>query len=336
MKRAEPITASLVYGQAVQQTGLTHGNSPSRWPSDPRCFKRIRPGSGAIEVEVMDYAKEAQNLRPLLILSPIDFPFPPSIDFCETMKQNGYRVVYIRRLGFGGTPELPRELLTAANIKNGAAMMAEVAVIMRVIATMNLENVVLLGISSANSICYRLCQTCPEISFTVFSHPIFNQDNFRTVRPSWIQPLARQIILTKQGFRLAARGLRFKIKRNPIAFYDEFYSKSSADLKYRQDNNGDFLSASQFVVQITAETLFYEVFHTLTEDSFLRDRLFLNIPSVALIGSETTPEWIENAISEADRLGVSIVNAPVGGILTAYTSPDQLIRVINSHLPETK
>jgi len=300
--------------------------------TDPRRFEKVSPGSGAIKLEVMDYVKDAKELRPLLILSPIEFPFPPSVEFCETMKQNGYRVIFIRRLGFGETPGLPHQLLTETNVKNGAAMMAEVAVIMRVIASMGLDDVVLLGISSANSICYRLCQTCPKIKLSVFSHPIFNQDTIETLRPVWIQPIARQILLTKQGFRLAARGLRFKIRRNAISFYDDFYAKSSADLKYRQDNEEDFVAAAKFVAEIAAETLYYEVFHTMAQDAFLRDGLFLNVPSVVLAGRETTPEWLANSESEANRLKVPFVKAPKGGIFTAYAAPEALVEVINTHL----
>lgn len=299
-------------------------------PRDNRTFDRVIPGSGAIEVEVMDYVKGADDLRPLLILSPIDFPYPPSVEFCETMKQNGYRVIYIRRLGFGETPALPRVLLTESNIKIGAAMMAEVAVLMRVIAALNLESIVLLGVSSANSICYRLSKTCPNIDFTIFSHPIFNQDTLAAVSPSWIQPIARQIILTKLGFKIAARGLRFKIERNSIAFYDEFYSKSSTDLEYLRENEADFIAASELVAGISAEALFYEVFHTLAKDPFLRDGLFLNTPSVALIGSETKADWIASAELEASRLGVPVVRAPRGGILTAYALPDHLLQVIEA------
>jgi len=283
----------------------------------------------------MDYVKDAKDLRPLLILSPIDFPFPPSVEFCETMKQNGFRVIFIRRLGFGSSPALPHQLLTEANIKSGAAMMAEIAVIMRVISVMDLDNVALLGISSANPICYRLCLMCPNISFTVFSHPIFNQDTFKAVRPKWIQPIARQIVLTKHGFKMAARGLRFKIKRNAIAFYDEFYAKSSADLQYRSDNEADFIAAAKFVEKIAPEILYYEVFHTLAQDSFLRDGLFLKVPSVVLAGRETTAKWLSSAESESRRLDVPFVTAPRGGILAAYVSPETLLRVIKTRAAST-
>lgn len=331
MKLGQPILGGALSAQPDSNAVAVESATPMPRPTGPRSFDRVKPVSGAIELEVMDYTKGAYGLRPLLILSQIDFPFPPSIEFCETMKQNGYRVIFIRRLGFGGTPELPRALLAQPNIKNGAAMMAEVALLMRVIETMKLENIVLLGVSSANSICYRLSLACPKIRFSVFSHPIFNQDTFRAVSPAWLQPLARQIILTEQGFKLAARGLRFRIKRNAIGFYGEFYSKSSADLKYLRENEEDFLDAAQFVARISADTLFYEVFHTLAVDPFLRDGLFLNVPCACLVGRETTADWIASAESEADRLNVPIVQAPKGGILSAYACPDQLLQAIKSH-----
>ena len=304
---------------------------PAPEPYDSRAFIKLRPATRAIELEVMDYAPTHKDLQPLLILSPIDFPFPPSVEFCEFMKQIGYRVVYIRRLGFGGTPGLPGVLLTAPNIKAGAATMAEVTVIMRVIDAMKLENIVLLGISSANSICYRLCQACSKIQFTVFSHPIFNQDTFDAISPTWLQPLARQIFLTKRGFKLAAQGLRFKIKRNPLGFFDQFYSKSPSDLKYRRDHEEDFVAAAKCVEKVSEETFFYEVFQTMREDSFLQDGLFRNVPCVAIFGSETTEEWLSAGKSEADRLGVPYEIFSPGGILTAYTSPNQIVKAIKAH-----
>lgn len=280
----------------------------------------------------MDYGKNDPNLRPLLILSPIDFPFPPSVDFCEFMKRNGFRVIFIRRPGFGRTPALPAQHLTEASIKSGAAMMAEVAAIMRIIAMMNLDDIVLLGISSANSICYRLCQFHPKFALTVFSHPIFNQDTFATVRPVWLQPLARQTVLSKAGCKLVAKGLRFRMRRDAIAFYDQFYSKSSADLKYRADHEDDFLEAAKSVENITDQTLFYEVFHTMVEDPFLRDGLFKDVPSVVLAGNETTETWLANAEAESIRLGVPFEKASRGGILTAYSFPKTLLRLINERL----
>lgn len=295
---------------------------------DPRIFEKIKPGSGAVEIDIMDYERGAENLRPLLIMSPIDFPFPPSVEFCELMKRHGFRVIFIRRLGFGSTPALPRQLLTESNIKLGAAMMTEVAVIARVIDEMNLEDVTLLGIGSANSICYRLSQISPRISFSVFSQPIFNQDTFETLRPTWVQPIARQIILSQGGFKLAAKGLRFKVKRNALAFYDELYSKSSADLKYRTDNEEDFVAAGKFVLNIAAETLYYEMIHTLAADAFLKDGRFSDVHASVLVGSETTAEWRAGVKSEAERLGLPIKIAPRGGILCAYAAPDTLLELI--------
>lgn len=298
---------------------------------DPRTFELVTLGSSSIEIEVMDYVEGAANLQPLIILSPIDFPFPPSVTFCEIMKQNGFRVVYIRRPGFGGTPALPGELLTEANIKNGAALMAEAALLLRVITQLKLRDSVLLGISSANAICYRLCLMHPDISLTVFSHPIFNQETIEAIRPQWVQPMARQIIFTKRGMKLAASGLRYYIKRDPLSFYNQFYSKSSTDLKYRRENEEDFLAAAKFVNKITAETMFYEVVQTLTNDTFLRDELFRGTKALVMAGSETTQRWLRNAESEAKRLSVPFVQEAKGGILAAYSSPEALIRVIEEH-----
>lgn len=298
-----------------------------------RAFKAVRLGVGSIEIEIMEYCEGDACLQPLIILSPIEFPCPPSVAFCECMKQNGFRVVYVRRFGTGATPNLPLQLLTTENIREGAAVTTEAALISRVISELRLQNCILLGMSSSNPICYRLCLMHPDICLTVFSHPIFNQDTFGTVRPFWFQAILRQIIFTKSGFKLSANGLRYYIKHHPLSFYDQLYSKSAADLQYRRDNEEDFLKAARLVIENSAANLYYDAVQTLAEDSLLKDGLFLNVRAVVFAGSETTTTWLSNAKLEAERLAVPFEQASEGGILAAYASPNTLSKVIKDHLP---
>lgn len=298
---------------------------------DPRSFDLLALGAGSIKLEVMTYAKGMPGLRPLLILNSIEFPMPPSVAFCELMKQHGLQVVFIRRPGFGGTPSLPLSLLSEANIKNGAASVTEASIIFQAISTLDLKDVIVLGVGSANPVCYRLCLMHPAISLSVFSNVVFNQGSWEGFRPVWFQSVLKQTVLTPGGFRIASRGLKFYLKRNPVRFFDQILVKSQGDQRYRKENEADFLSASHLMRNIEPETFFYDLSMSLWPDPFLRDGLFQGAAAVVMSGAESTPQWLERSDQEARRLSIPIVRAPRGGLLTAYVAPEHLLNIIHDY-----
>jgi len=296
---------------------------------DPRVIELVRPALGSIEVEVMSYAEGDPNLRPLLILNSTEFPMPPSVSFCETMKQNGLRVIFIRRPGFGGTPGLPQVLLNTTNIENGAACITEASIIAKTIKALRLKNVVLLGVGSANPIFYRLCGMSPEIALSIFSNAVFNQDSWEGFKPAWFRAVLRQSVMTKGGFRIGAKGLKFSLRNGPISFFKQMLSKSVSDQEYLAENRADFVAASEYMRRVSAETFFYDLSMSMRVDEFLKDGLFEHRSAVVLAGPETTEQWIERTKSEAERLAISIVHAPRGGMFVAYLCPETILGIIS-------
>lgn len=295
---------------------------------DPRTFELIDTGFGSIQLEMMIYARATPGLRPLLVLNSIEFPMPPSVKFCEEMKQNGLQVIFLRRLGFGQTPSLPSIMLTKENIANGAAVMTEVSIIYQAITKMGWRDIVLLGIGSANPVCYRLGQMHPEISLSIFSNAVLNQDSWEGFRPIWFQAVLKQTVLTKSGFRIASSGLKFYLKNNPISFFNQLLEKSTTDRKYLKDNAADFIEASHVMRDVKAETFFYDLTMAMSEDRFLKDGLFSGSSAVLLAIPETNPEWLERTKEEAARLALPIARAPRGGMFAAYVSPDAVLAII--------
>ena len=303
-------------------------NSVSNTPPDPRAFKLVRLSPGSIAVEVMTYSEGTPGLRPILILNSIELPMPPSVSFCEKMKQHGFQVVFIRRPGFGNTPGLPRILLSHSNIKNGAASVTEASLIAQTIKTLNLKDVVLLGIGSANHVCYRLCGLSPEIVLSIFSNVTFNQDYWEGFKPLWLRSVLQQSVMTKTGFQIATKSLKYYLRKQPISYFNHLFSTSSSDQQYLRENSRDFLKASELLRRIDAETYFYDVTMSLGGDQFLKDRFFERVPAVVLEGPEETARWRERTKSEAERLCIPIVHAPRGGMLVAYLSPDSIIETV--------
>jgi len=301
---------------------------PTAAKSDPREFQLVKLKSGEISVETMIYRPSELARRPLFIVNSIEFSMAPSVDFCEFMWEQGLQVIFIRRLGFGGTPGLPRVLLQAQNIRSGAAVATEAAILHQLISQLELKNVVLLGIGSGNPVCYRLCRLNSQITLSVFSNAVFNQDSWKGFRPAWFGAMLRQTVMTQNGFRIAARGLKFYMRKHSDNFFQQMLQKSKGDQKYVADNLADARIALDLQMKISSKIFFYDLTMSMREDPSLRDGYFDDIPAIVLSGLETTDEWLSETRREAERLNVPIVHADLGGMMVAYASREKLAEII--------
>ena len=298
-----------------------------------RQFQIIRVGE-AFEFEVMLYGGVRCGLRPLLVVHSIEFPIPPSRSFCEAMRAAGLQVIFVRRAGFGESSPLPHALLTDNLIRSGATAMAEAVMMRQLISKLGLNNAVLLAMGSANLVAYRLVKLAPEITFTVFANPVFNQDIFQVFTPDWFRAMLRQIVTSKGGLKVAVQGMKLLIRKDPIAFYNHIYNKNSHDLQYISDNADDYRESGGFALKTDPAQLFYDAIMLLDKDPLLRDGYFTETEGTILIGSESLEYWRSEMYLEAERVGLPVIEAPKGDLFCAYTSPGTLISAIEPH-PKT-
>jgi pimeloyl-ACP methyl ester carboxylesterase len=289
-------------------------------------------GQSGIQVRVMKYGEAASGRRPLVILNSIDFPMPPSDQFCDRMRRSGFRVVFIERPGFGTSTPLPDVLLQSETIQKGAASMAEAAILQEVFRRLALEDFVLLGMGSANSVCYRLAMICPMVSLAIFSNAVFNQNILDVFRPNWFQAMLRQTIQSKAGLQIASFGVKYRLRRNPEGFYSQVLQKSAGDLGYLQTNLADFERAAELFQSIEAQTIEYDLNMSLKPDALLKDGLFEATNAVAFSGLETTDHWKSQLNKEAKRLRIDVKYAPNGDLYAPYASPEFLLEVIKDRL----
>lgn len=294
-----------------------------------RTFQIVRAGENAFQFEVMVYGGALNTLRPLFITHSIEFPIPPSKAFCDAMWQNGLQVVFVRRAGFGKSSPLPRAMITDEVIRSGATAVAEAAMMRQLIKTLDLKDVVLLAMGSSNLVAYRLVKMAPEISFTVFANPVFNQDIFQVFTPLWFRTMLKQIVTSKGGLKVAVQGLKLLIRKDPINFYNHIYQKNAYDLHYVQDNADDYREAGEYTLAIDPAQLFYDAIMLLDHDPLLRDEYFAETPGTIIIGADSLAYWRDQMRLEADRLGLPVVEAPKGDLFCAYTSPETLLSIID-------
>ena len=297
-----------------------------------RTMNRVSIGNTSIEVEVMIYRNHPGGRQPLVIINSIDLPMPPSCEFCEQMWNAGFQVVFIRRPGFGRTADLPAVLLESREVKKLAPVGAETALLKLLIDSMGLKNIVLMGLGTSNSICFRLAQVCPQIELSIYANPLFHPAIWDVIRPAWLRRMIRQTLLSKSGLKIAVKGLRAVLRRDPVWFYKQFSQKSSGDLDYIANNEEDFRRAGLFLQRISPETMYYELQTALFEDVKWNPEITKESHAVILSGVETTGKWKRKIKAEADRLQLPIVFAPSGDLFVPYASPDVLLRILDERL----
>jgi pimeloyl-ACP methyl ester carboxylesterase len=303
---------------------------PYQDTSNPRAVRRVRIDDSSIDVDVMVYRNYVSDLKPLVIVNSIELPMPPSKAFCDLMWNAGYQVVFIRRPGFGGAPGLPAALLTQTEIRNGAAVITEAALLHRLIDTLGLDNFVLLGLGTANSVCVRLSKLCPKVEFAVFSNPLFHQDVWDIVRPKWMQSMVRQTFTSKGGLRFTVIALKAALKRNPNWFYRQFAQKSAGDVEYAAENKPDFEAAAGLLQNMEPETVYYDLQMALVIDTKVDADFFRDVNGVILCGTETTEDWRQRMQEQSERLAFPIAFAPSGDLFVPYKSPRVLLELLES------
>ncbi|MEO1188840.1 MAG: hypothetical protein AAFW60_07190, partial [Pseudomonadota bacterium] len=222
-------------------------------------------------------------------------------------------------------------LLEDAQIKSGATVAAEAALLFSLLKEMSLEDMILLGMGSANPVCYRLATISPDVELSIFSNAMFNQNIWTVFRPIWFQGMLRQTVISSAGLKFATYGIKHQLSRAPLSFYRQLLQKSPGDLRYLEENQPDFLWASRLIRNIDAATLNYDLRQSLTDDERLHDDFFRGLNAVALTGSETTELWQREMESETARLSLPLVYVPSGDLYAPYASPEALLATIDEY-----
>lgn len=315
---------------AASDQSRPHGSRPAQDASALRA-QLTQVGTGGIALRVMIHREKLSSRRPLVIINSVDFPMPPSQRFCEQMWTAGHQVIFIERPGFGSSRPLPKILLEDAQIQSGATVAAEAALLYTLLNQMALKDIVLLGMGSANPVCYRLARLSPEIELSIFSNAMFNQNIWNVFRPNWFQGMLRQTVVSSAGLKFAAYGVKHQLRRAPLSFYRQLLQKSLGDLQYLEQNQHDFLWASELIRNIDTATFNYDLRMSLTDDERLHDDFFQGLNAVALSGKETTELWQSEMESETTRLSLPLIYARSGDLYAPYASPGCLLAAIDEH-----
>lgn len=256
---------------------------------------------------------------------------PPSELFCELLWHNGIQVIFAERPGFGTSSPMPEALLSRDLIETGATATAEAVLVLQLIRELQLKQVILLGMGSANPVCYRASLMSSNIVFSLYSNVVFNKDILGVFKPKWLQEMLRLMVHSQAGVKMATAGIKNRLKHNPLELYRLLVHQSPGDLHYIQENQPDFIAAGDLLRSVDWAVIDYDVRTSLKSDPFLKNGLFSGLKAVAFSGIETPDHWQAQLNHEAQRLSIPVAYAPYGDFFAPYASPHYLLSLIQQH-----
>jgi len=323
----------------MRNLALTYSNASgtqTQSPTFPKVFNRsdfkiAKLGSGQITLEYMVFGELDYELRPLIILHSVEFPIPPSTEFCREMFDQGLQVIFVRRSGYGRSRTLPNVLLKMPQSAIGSTITMEAAILSLFMKSLKLRRAVLLAMGSANPAAYRLINLVQGIDFAIFANPNLNQDFSQEFQPHWLQRMLEQMVLARSGAQLAAFGLRHMIRKAPLLFFRQLFERSKSDLDYLNKHEPDFFEASRVSSALEVDMFSHEIRASLGYDNALSPAYFEGQNVLFLQGEETRVLKKNRFREQAQRMGVPVDYIPGGDMLAPYSSVDALLDLIWSH-----
>ncbi|MFN7055890.1 alpha/beta fold hydrolase [Hyphomonas sp.] len=274
------------------------------------------------DLEYMQFG--ADDLRPLIFLTSIEYPAAPPWGFCIDAANEGFGVYSIRRPGFGVSTPAPSLSDQARAL---AAFLEEAG----------LQDVVIVSTGSANPVAVRLALQSKRVAFFVFANCVFNRDVMGEFRPAWFGKLLSQTLESRAGARVSLGAIRQAGRQFGSSwFFQTCFQKSPGDVAFVKSHPREMAEAWEVSSVITPETYVQEIEPSLRGDTFLTDGLLKDLPALAVSGVETTDTWKAGFEQEAARLGIETAYLASGDVLAVYQSGMELLNLIRKRLPSNE
>lgn len=301
------------------------GGAPYPIVRERRLFKFVQLRDSAVGFEIMVYGQERSWDRTLVIVHTIYHPVPPPQHVCEIMANAGWRIVFVRRPGFGRSSPLPQKLYDTDLIRTSATVSAEASVLARLIHELDIEEATLLGIATAAPVAARLAFLSKRVSRLALINPSLRTPQWHSNTPKWVRTVIDQVFQSRAGVYLAERGFKHLLRRDIDSFYKQFANGGGADNTFYEQNRIDHLHAREVLLKVSSDIIFAEVHINACNDSFFTDGLFEHLETKFFIGADCTEYWRSELEHEAARTGARLHIAPQGDLSNGMSCPQFLV-----------
>lgn len=297
-----------------------------------RALERVIIAGTSLSMDMMIYGQPLGTKPPLFILNSHEFSMPPSEAFCETAWAAGYQTIFMCRSGCDLALALPKQILGAETVRNGAATVTEAAMLARFIDDYSMPGAVVLSLGGSNPVAYRLCHFCQDVDLFVMVNPVFNQAVWDSFSPAWFRSILKQTLSSRSALRMSSVGIKQFMGRDPVAFYHQILSQSAGDIAYLHANRDDFAAAAKRAQSACSDQFFYELYSNILDDTLLTDGAFNGTHVMAMTGLEAPELWRTGMQQECARLNVPMTLLPSGFIFSPYQSSDAFFEAVKKRL----
>ncbi|MEM9376071.1 MAG: helix-turn-helix transcriptional regulator [Pseudomonadota bacterium] len=251
---------------------------------------------------------------PVIILHSLEYGYIPSAEMTALARAQGVNLIFPLRPGFGATS-------SADSVGAAASILAEFLQVLAV------QNVTLIGLSTAAPLALKLQDISPRIACTrLINYGLNADDKISAIQPGWISGMLRMTLNSPSSFAIGFGALGSMIRTfGGSRFYRMLYRNQSADLSYLEQNEAHFEAMATYIsaadrrmLRLDIETAFLS--NQDVEDVLIRGQNIKVINTIDQhgIGPETSA-------AEAARLNVSIEHVPHAGRNWIFQHPEAVL-----------
>lgn len=253
-----------------------------------RSWKLAQLSNGA-ELEYMAFG--SADAQPLVMLHSVEYATMPPWQFCLDAKNSGFRVIMVRRPGFGRSTACAR-------------YDDQIDVISEFIEQFGLQDIHLHATGTAGLLGYALVATHSAIStatFCNYAYGTITGAELERVGKDQIAPI-KQAVNSKLGCRLLLAGLRAsKSLVGSQSVGRQFFCRNEADTHFFKSHRPEMSDSAETLMQISANTLHQDLNSLFVEAAQQYGRT--DTPFATLIGGDAMEKFAQIAFERSTHLG---------------------------------
>ena len=265
-------------------------------------------------VEVLDSGPansgEGSPKRILLILPSLLFPGGPPETFLNCLNEAGYRVVCVRRRGFGLTT-------------SGDNWEHEIGLIERLIDRLKAEDIRCLALGSAAPLGLKLYETCAPIRCVDFVNIASAAVPDNAIQNQSMKKMVAQSMVGLAGAHMAFSAIKWQIRRKgPLEFAKLVYSPSTDDIVFLEENQNLMWDAAASLSGVNPKIVRDEIVA-----AFVRNHEPVSIPEkngfCIFTGPDVPDVFKTNAVEFSKKCQAELKEFSRGGVMSIYMCAEE-------------
>ncbi len=280
----------------------------------PPQWERLRFDDGGF-IEMTDIG-DADHTA-VLWLHPIEYPGQPGPQFLSAMTDAQFRLITLRRPGFGKSTPL-------------STMSAQVGALAQVLDILELEDVVIVASGTAAPAAIRLTVQDGRIRRALLVNYAFGSPPPELFRTDWLDGMLTQGRRSRATASLMLAAIKLAVRRGRRSnLYWDLWGQSLADRNFLHGISGELHDAESALLALDTASFMLEL--SAADELALTPQQASRLAqkACAVFGADAGETFVATTRHNAARFGLDVHQLPFGDRLAAYVNgPDWIARLL--------